>query len=165
MKCVFSLLCCFLLLINSYSIPSLSKDTFLINNFSVNGLELGMSINNAKKQLLLRDSVVLDMETLYSLGDSLYYVYYHGNVIMSYNSKNDSLITWIEVFSPIFYTQNGFRVNDNIEKFIDDFNDNIEQDELTGLYFLTLEEKKMFWLALFFDEEGTIQWIGIYDSN
>lgn len=161
MKFLFSLFCC-CLLISSYS-TSLSKDTLLINNFSVNGLKLGMSINNVKKQLLLSDSVVLYTND----PGYLYHVYYQDKIIMSYNSKNNSSITMIEVFSPIFHTKNGIRVGDNIRKIIGDTldnineNENIEQDSDTGYYFYFEEEGK-FDMWFVFDEEGKILWIGLY---
>ena len=163
MKHLFSLLCCYFLLINSYSIPFLSKDTLLISNFSVNGLKLGMPINDAKKQLLLCDSVVLDMEALSNFEDTVFYVYYQGDAIMSYNSKNESYITMVEVFSPMFHTKNGFRVTENIKKIIGNSKKGIEKDSETGYYYIEIEGKKKFTSLLFFDEEGIIQWIGLYD--
>ena len=174
MKFLFSLLLllCFLP-INGHS-TSLSKDTLLINDFSANGLRLGMSIKNAKMQLLLCDSVILDAE---DNGD-LYYVYYQGKAIMSYNSKNNSGITWIEIFSPIFYTKDGIRVNDNIRKIIgdtfddlyqneyvnDDLYENIDRDSDTG-YLYYFKSNGKFEMVFFFNEEGVIQWIGIYCNS
>ena len=175
MKYLFSLFCCCFLLTNSYS-TSLPKDTLLISNFSVNGLKLGMPIKNAKTQLVLCDSIVLDAE-----GDGdLYYVYYQGNTIMSYNSKNNSMITWIEVFSPIFHTKDGVRVNDNIRAVIGDAFDNIKQNEdieddenlsenidkdLDTGYFYYFESNGKFEMDFFFNEEGIIQWIGLYCNS
>ena len=168
MKSLFSLICCCFLLINSFSTPSLSKDTLLISNFSVNGLKLGMSINNAEKQLLLKDSVVLHLDE--STGADLYYVYYQGKAIMSYNSKNNSYITWIEIVSPVFHTKSNLRIGENITKIIGDLNEdnieqneNIEQDFDTEYYYFIEENEEKFVFLLFFDEEGIILWIGLYE--
>jgi hypothetical protein len=96
---------------------------------------------------------------------------------MSYNSKNSSLITWIEIFSPIFHTKDGIRVGDNIRKVIGDafdniyqnedieeiLSDNIDKDEDTGYYFYFEEERNLnMWFV--FDEEGFILWIGLYSK-
>jgi len=134
------------------STPSLLKDTFLISDFSVNGLRLGMPINDIEKQLLLCDSVILDTE--WKEGVSIYYVYYQGEVIMSYDIYTSS-ITWIDVYSPIFYTKSGFRVGDNIKKLI--------KDQYKEMYLL--EEKETFWVGLYYDLEGFIEYIGLYDTG
>ena len=140
-------------------------DTLLIHNFSVNGLQLGMPIHDAKKQLLLCDSVVLDMEAVANLEDTIFYVYYQGDMIMNYNSKDDSLITWIEVFSPVFYTKDGFRVGDNIKKFVEDSKKSIKEDSDTGYNYYRIEGRNTFSILLFFDEEDIILWIGLYDEK
>ena len=151
----------------------LSEDTFLISDFSVNGLKLGMPIKNAKKQLILCDSVILvDTEGW----ANVYHVYYQGEAIMSYGYKNNSTITMIEILSPIFHTKGGIRVCDNIRKIIGDTFDKIEQnDEIededrpnnidrdadTGYYFYFEEDGKYdIWFV--FDKDGKILWIGLY---
>jgi len=145
-------------------IPSLLKDTFLISNFSVNGLELGMPINNAKERLLLCDSVILDTEALSNLEDTIYYVFYQGNAIMAYNSKNDTTITWIEIYSPIFCTKDGFRVTENIKKVIGNSKKRIEKGGRTDYCFF-IEEKNLCYTVLYLDKKGIIQWIGIWDGK
>jgi hypothetical protein len=144
------------------SISSSLKDTFLISNFSVNGLELAMSDKNIKKQLLLCDSIYCD-SIHFGDGVKFYNVYYQGKIVMSYYS-NGSFITWIDVYSPIFHTKNGFRVGDNVKKFIDSTDTDIEIDPRIG-QMLILEEKETFWLGLFFDKKYFIHWIGLYDNR
>jgi hypothetical protein len=142
---------------NENSISSLLIDTFLISNFSVNGLGLGMLNKNVKKQLLLCDSIYCDSINA-SDGAIFCYVYYQGEIIMSYNFY-DSSITWIDVFSPLFHTKGGFRVGDNIKELIDSTNTKIEDG------FLILEKKETFWIGLYFKLEGFIDYIGFYDTG
>ena len=124
------------------------KDTFLINDFSVNGLRLDMPIKNVKKQLLLCDSIKISQDGVF------YYVHYQNEVIMAYNSYGSS-ITWIEVFSPLFHTKSGFRVGDNIKELI--------KEPYREMHLL--EKKETFWLGLYYDLDGFIEYIVLYDTG